>query len=94
MTDGTFQSFVGFMSHVHLGKSPEKTFGKGDAHSEQTWWAIGRTLYRIQSRPIRFFFVWFLPDEPGSDSIEASYWSEPCGELHYIAVFQVKPAQE
>lgn len=33
-----------------------------------------------------------LPDDPGSDSFEASYWSEPRGELHRTGVFAKSPA--
>lgn len=36
-------------------------------------------------------FLLLLPEDPGSNSIEASYWSESRGELHHMVVF-TKPS--
>lgn len=43
--------------YVTSGEEPRENVWK--AHSEQTWRVIGRALYRIESRPIRFCFCYY-----------------------------------
>lgn len=46
MSDGMFLKVFGFMSHIHLGETPEQTFQKGRTFQQlqqqkQTWKVIG-----------------------------------------------------
>lgn len=40
---------LAFFSHLHLGKSPEKTLGKGRGELEIPWTVIGQTAVQLRS---------------------------------------------
>lgn len=55
--DGTFPTWFGFMSFIHLVKSPKKVFGKQAKAERVVGWASCRLQQNKPSKPIRLITV-------------------------------------
>lgn len=83
MSDGMFPKSVGFMSCIHLGKRPTKSFGKGRS--------IQKHLKGAWMNPLCITFK----GEPAENSTgppvgaRGSIWHapSPCGELQCATAF-------